>query len=137
MRLVFVASRFNEEITSEMLKAAQRKAKELRVEVAEIVHVPGVYEIPLALSRILPRNDVDGAVAIGAVVKGETKHDEVIIEAAADKILDLQIAIGKPIGFGVTGPGMSWEQAKERIDRGARAVEAAVAMCESLKHLKA
>ena len=133
MNIALVASEFNAPIPDSMLEVAQGKAKALGARVVAIVRVPGIWEIPLALRRLLSRRDVDAAVAIGAVVTGETKHDELIADAVARELMHLQRETGKPVGLGITGPGMTWEQAEARVDNAARAVEAAVRMVETLR----
>jgi len=136
VRLAVVAAAFNADVTDKMVARALARAKELGAEVVEVVRVPGTFEIPLALKRLLARRDVDGAVAIGAVIKGQTKHDELIAHAVAGRLLDLQLETGKPIGLGITGPGMSAKVAARRIRNAARAVDAAVAMAEILRKLR-
>ncbi|HEY4704728.1 MAG TPA: 6,7-dimethyl-8-ribityllumazine synthase [Thermoplasmata archaeon] len=136
MRLAVVAAAFNADVTDKMVARALARAKELGAEVVEVVRVPGTFEIPLALKRLLARRDVDGAVAIGAVIKGQTKHDELIAHAVAGRLLDLELETGKPIGLGITGPGMSAKVAARRIRNAARAVDAAVAMAEILRKLR-
>ena len=136
MRLAVVAAAFNADVTDKMVARALARAKELGAEVVEVVRVPGTFEIPLALKRLLARRDVDGAVAIGAVIKGQTKHDELIAHAVAGRLLDLELETGKPIGLGITGPGMSAKVAARRIRNAARAVDAAVAMAEVLRKLR-
>ena len=100
-----------------------------------VVRVPGTFEIPLAVQRLLGRSDVDAAVAIGAVVKGETLHDEALMAAVPQALLDVGLRAAKPIGLGITGPGMTDVQALARVDKGADAVDAAVAMHELLRGL--
>ncbi|HET6404193.1 MAG TPA: 6,7-dimethyl-8-ribityllumazine synthase, partial [Candidatus Thermoplasmatota archaeon] len=63
-------------------------------------------------------------VAIGCIITGETKHDELIAHAAAKSLLDISLARGKPVGLGVTGPGQTRAQAEARLDRAEAAVEA-------------
>ena len=75
---------------------------------------------------MLKRKDIDGVVALGAVIEGETEHDDIVIQHAARKIADLSIEYDKPVGLGITGPGMSRLQAQDRIDRAKTAVEAVV-----------
>ncbi|HKZ47546.1 MAG TPA: 6,7-dimethyl-8-ribityllumazine synthase, partial [Thermoplasmata archaeon] len=111
MRLAVVVARFNEAITSKMRDLAVAHAERKGAEVVAVVEVPGTMEVPLALSRLLAREDVDAVVALGAVVQGETKHDEVILHAVAAEVARLSVSSGKPVGFGITGPGMTWEQA--------------------------
>lgn len=126
VRIALVASEFNVPIPDRMLAAAKAKAKELGARVVAVERVPGVWEIPLAVKRLLARRDVDAVVAIGAVVRGQTKHDELIATTVARALMDLQLAAGKPVGLGITGPGMTWALAEARVRNAARAVEAAV-----------
>lgn len=133
MRLAVVASRFNGEVVDKMVERALSRAKEAGAEIAEVVRVPGTFEIPLAVQRVLERSDIDGAVALGAVIEGETDHDQLIANAAAAALLDVALRSGKPVGLGITGPGMTYRQALARIDSAARAVDAAVSMHRLLR----
>jgi len=135
MRLAVVASLFNHEIVDSMVERALERAKELGLNVTTVLRVPGTFEIPLAVQRLLERSDVDGAVALGAVIRGETKHDEVILHAAAEALMELGLRTNKPVGLGITGPGMTYKQAKARIDAAARAVDAAKSMHDLLHGL--
>ncbi len=135
MRLAIVASRFNHEIVDTMVERALERAKEQQIKVTTVVRVPGTFEVPIAVQRLLERSDVDAAVALGAVIKGETKHDEVIMQSTADALMDIGLRTGKPIGLGITGPGMTYKQAKARIDAASRAVDAVVSMHDLLHGL--
>jgi len=135
VRIVLVASEFNAPIPDRMVEVARTRAKALGAEV-EVVRVPGTWEIPLAIRAVLARRDVDAAVAIGAVVTGETKHDELIAGAVARELMHLQRETGKPVGLGITGPGMTWEQAEARVKNAGRAVDAAVRAAETLRGLR-
>jgi 6,7-dimethyl-8-ribityllumazine synthase len=135
MRLAIVAAEFNREVTDRMVERALARAKERGIRVSSVVRVPGTFEIPLAVQRLLERPDVDGAVAIGAVIKGETLHDEALMAVVPKALLDVGLRSGKPVGFGITGPGMTDEQALARVDKGAEAVDAALAMHELLQAL--
>src|SRR5437879_5479547 len=114
---------------------ALARAKERGIRVTSVVRVPGTFEIPLAVRRLLERADVDAAVAIGAVIKGETSHDEALMAAVPKALLDVQRDTRKPVGLGITGPGMTDEQAMARVDKGAEAVDVALAMHELLRGL--
>ena len=72
-------------------------------------------------------------ITLGAVITGETKHDEVVIAQASRKIMDLGLEYGKPVGFGVTGPGMTELQAMDRIEKGRDVVDAVVKMLQRLE----
>lgn len=135
MRLAIVAARFNPEITDRMVERALSRAKDRGIRVTSVVRVPGAFEIPLAVQGLLARPDVDGAVAIGAVVKGETLHDEALMSAVPKALLDVGLRAGKPVALGITGPGMTDAQAAQRVDKGAEAVDAALAMHELLRGL--
>lgn len=125
-RLGFVVSEYNFDVTMMMLERAKAHAEFLGCTVGRVVKVPGVYDIPFALARILKDDDMDGAVVLGAVIEGETDHDEIVIQHAARKIIDISLENDKPVGFGVTGPGMSRNQAQARIENAKSAVEACV-----------
>lgn len=135
MRLAIVAAEFNREVTDVMVKKALARAEERGIRVTSVVRVPGVFEIPLVVERLLERADVDAAVAIGAVIKGETLHDEALMAAVPKALLDIQRETGKPVGLGITGPGLTDEQAMARVDKGAEAVDVALAMHELLRGL--
>lgn len=128
MRVAIVAAEFNREVVDPMVERALARARDRGVRVTSVLRVPGSFEIPLAVQRVLERADVDGAVALGAVIKGETLHDEVVVHAVAKALQDVALHTGKPIGLGITGPGMTDEQALARIDVADRAVEAVLAM---------
>ncbi len=135
MRIAIVASEFNREVTDIMVEKALARAQARGVRVTSVVRVPGTFEIPLVIQRLLERSDVDGAVAIGAVIKGETLHDEALMAAVPKALLDVQRETRKPIGLGITGPGMTSAQAMARVDKGADAVDVALAMHELLRAL--
>jgi 6,7-dimethyl-8-ribityllumazine synthase len=135
MNLAIVAAEFHRDITDRMVEKALARAKERGIRVTAVVRVPGTFEIPLAVQRLLGRADVDAAVAIGAVIKGETLHDEALMAAVPKALLDVGLRSSKPVGLGITGPGMTDEQALARVEKGAEAVDAAMAMHELLRAL--
>ncbi len=132
-RIGIVCSEYNYDLTKMMLERAKEHAKFLEVDVAKIITVPGVFDIPLAVKRLLKDESIDAAVTIGAVIEGETEHDEVVIGQAARKITDLAVEHEKPVGLGITGPGMSRLQAEDRIERAKDAVEAVVKQLKALE----
>jgi 6,7-dimethyl-8-ribityllumazine synthase len=127
-----VDSEFNFDITSMMLERAKAHAEFLEVNVAKIFHVPGVYDMPLAVKRMVQDKDIDGVVTLGVVIEGETEHDDIVITNAARKIADLAVEYGKPVSLGITGPGMTRLQAEDRIEKGRDAVESCVKMLKRL-----
>jgi 6,7-dimethyl-8-ribityllumazine synthase len=137
MRLAIVVSDFNYDVTALMLERAERHAAHHGAQVATVVHVPGVFDMGPAIKRLIRRKDIDAIVLLGAVIKGETQHDEVITHATADAALRLAIKHEKPVGLGITGPGMTHEQAMKRLDNAKNAVEAVVRMLKTLKEIDA
>ena len=126
-------SEFNYDITMMMLERAQEHATFLGAEITQIVKVPGVFDMGLAIKKLLQRKDIDCVVALGAVIEGETEHDDLVIQHAARKIADLSIEFNKPVGLGISGPGMTRLQAEDRIERAKTAVEAVVKLHRRLK----
>lgn len=136
IRVGIVIAEFNYDITYLMLQRAISHAEFLGAKVQVILKVPGSYEIPLAIKQLLKKDYIDCVVALGAIIKGETKHDELIANQVARLISDLELEYEKPIGLGIIGPGVSHEQAVERIEEySTRAVEASVKMTKRLKKL--
>ncbi len=137
VNLAIVVAEFNYDITSLMLQKAKSHAEFLGANVTKVVFVPGTYDMPLMVKKLLERKDVDAVVCLGAVIKGETKHDEVVATQTARKLMDLSVEMGKPVTLGIIGPGATHEQAVERIDEYAtRAVEAAVKLVERLREIE-
>ncbi|MEA3558552.1 MAG: 6,7-dimethyl-8-ribityllumazine synthase [Candidatus Thermoplasmatota archaeon] len=135
IRIGFVVSEYNFDITMMMLERAKAHAEFLGCDIGKVVSVPGVYDLPFALKKLIAREDVDAAVALGAVIEGETDHDEIIMQHSARKIIDISLDSGKPIGLGITGPGMSRGQAQVRIENVRSAVEACVKLIRNTSDL--
>ena len=133
--LGLVVAQFNKErpVTHEMAERGREAAAEAGAEIVETIEVPGSYDTPLAADRLARRDDVDAVAVLGAIVTGDTDHDRVIADAAARGLTDVSLERDTPVTFGVTGPGMSAAEAEERIDKGAAAVESAIALAEELR----
>lgn len=132
-KIGLVAAEFNYEVTMLMIERAKAEADFLGVKITKEVKVPGVFEIPLAVKRMLEKGDVDAVITLGAVITGETKHDEVVVSQASRKVMDLGLEYNKPVGFGITGPGMTELQAMDRIEKGRDVVDAVVKMLQRLE----
>lgn len=121
-----------------MHKVAQEKASALNLEIIHTSWVPGSFDMPVVADALLRRGDVDGVVTLGAIVKGQTKHDEVIAHATAQALADLSTRHGKPVSLGVTGPGMQMRHAFARIRPVAeRAVESVLKVDGELAKIRA
>jgi riboflavin synthase len=133
--LGFVISEFNTELTTAMEKAAKNYADRQKAVVAAVIRVPGAYDIPLAAKKLLVSDKkIDAVVTLGAIVKGETKHDETIAQAAASALTQLSLEMNKPITLGVIGPGATDEAAEARkTEYAERAVQSALDLVKKLR----
>jgi 6,7-dimethyl-8-ribityllumazine synthase len=112
-----------------MLETARRVTTETGLSIGAEVWVPGSMEKPLALKRLLLRDDIDGAVALGIIERGETKHGLVMGQAVVNAIIGLQMELLKPIGVGILGPDIHPSQIPGRLEPyAASAVKAVAAM---------
>jgi len=140
LRVGIAWSRFNEEIVRELLTACDRQLVELGVaaEDIDVVSVPGALELPLALQALaLERRGFahryDALVALGAIVRGETYHFEVVANESARGILEVQLETGVPIANAVLTTNDE-AQAKERASvKGAEAARVAVEMANLMR----
>jgi len=103
MRLGIVLSRFNPAVGEGLLAGALRAAAECGVEedAVTVATVPGALELPLALQRMAQTGDYDALVALGAVIRGETYHFEIVATESASGISSVQLEFGIPIGNAV------------------------------------
>jgi 6,7-dimethyl-8-ribityllumazine synthase len=131
--LGIVVSEYNYDITSVMLERAKAQANFLEVNVAKVVMVPGVFDMPLAVKILLLNKGIDAVVTLGAVIEGETEHDDIVITNAARKMTDLSVEYEKPVGLGVTGPGMTRLQAQDRVEKAGEVVESVVKLLKRLE----
>jgi 6,7-dimethyl-8-ribityllumazine synthase len=136
MKLAIVAAQFNKDLVDAMVAAARDEAEQLRAEVTRELRVPGCYEVPLVVSRVIARRKVDAVIVLGYIERGETQHGEVMGHVVHRALVELELAHGKPIGIGIIGPGATAEQAEVRKDGYARAaVRAALASLNALATL--
>jgi 6,7-dimethyl-8-ribityllumazine synthase len=137
LNIAVVVSEFNEKVTSRMLAVAQEKAITLKLKILYTCKVPGAYDMPIIVDSLLQKNDVDAVVTLGAIIKGQTKHDEIISHSAAQALTALSIKYQKPVSLGISGPGMQERHAYARIRPVAEhAVEAVVKISYELKRIQ-
>ena len=134
-RIGAVVAEFNYDLTHMMLELAKEEAKIRDCEIVQVVPVPGVFDMPLAIKKLLEKEDIDTVITLGAVIEGSTDHDQIVAQHASRKIADLSLEFEKPVSLGISGPGMTRLDAHKRVDYGKRAVEAAVKMCDRLKEI--
>ena len=126
MRLGIVASRFNEEICGKLVDSARAEAQKLKAE-CTVVSVPGALEIPLALQWMAQSGRFDALVALGAVIRGDTYHFDVVANESARGVMDVMLDFGLPVANGILTTDDE-KQAEARLDKGAEAVRVAVEM---------
>jgi len=136
IRLAIVVAEFNQGITNKMLNTAKNHAKNLNIHVEKIIQVPGTFDMPLIVEKLLQSEQIDAVVTLGAVIKGETGHDVVIANNTARLLSDISLKYQKPVTLGITGPDMTVKQAKNRVIAVPKlAVEAANKMVTTLRAL--
>jgi 6,7-dimethyl-8-ribityllumazine synthase len=125
-----VVADFYDDLAAQLEDGARRGLRDCGVDdsAIETVRVPGCFELPLAARRLIAGGKLDGVVALGVVIRGETPHFDYVAGECARGIMDVQLASGIPIGFGVLTTD-NRAQAEERADpqRGDKGYEAAVA----------
>ena len=134
MRVGIVLSRFNAEIGEILLQGSLRALNEAGVAESAIavVMVPGALETPLALQRMAQTGDYDALVALGAVIRGETYHFEIVANESAAGVASVQLEFGIPIGNAILTTDTD-DQAKARADaKGHDATLAALEMANAL-----
>ncbi len=99
-KIAVVTSRFNESITSKLQEAAFDYLEEMNVEILS-VSVPGAIEIPITIQALFEAKKVDGAVALGAVIRGDTTHYDEVCRSVERGCTTLMLQYKKPIGFGI------------------------------------
>ena len=122
-KFLIVLANYYKDISKELLKSAMSNIpKSSKV---KIIKVPGVFEIPVTISKNI--NKFDAFLALGCVIKGETPHFDFISQASTNAIMELSIRKKKPIGNGII-TCLNMKQAKKRKNKGAEAAKAVVSI---------
>lgn len=129
-RFAIIVADFYEDLAAQLEDGARRGLRDCGVDEdsIDVVRVPGCFELPLAARRLIDDGRLDGVVALGVVIRGDTPHFEYVAGECARGIMDVQLMTSTPIGFGVLTTD-NRAQAEERADpaRGDKGYEAAVA----------
>ncbi len=133
-----VVSRFNGEVTTQLLERALEELEEVGVarEAITVLVVPGAFELPLAATALAKTRRFACIVALGCVIRGETPHFDYVAGEAASGLQLAALETGVPVSFGVLTLE-SRDQAEARIDKGAEAVRTALEMADAFAHLRA
>ena len=121
-KVLIVVADYYEEISSSLLESAKKSLKKFSI---KIIKVPGVFEIPVTISKNIKKHD--GFIALGCVIRGETPHFDFISSATTQGIMNLSIDSKKPIGNGII-TCLNKTQAKAREKKGKEAAEAVISI---------
>jgi 6,7-dimethyl-8-ribityllumazine synthase len=141
MRVAIAASAYHADVTSSMVRAAREEFARLGGDPSgmRLVEAAGAFELPLLVDALLARPDVDGAVAIGCVVRGETVHDRHLGQAVTQELLSIAVRRGRPVGLAVlTVEDVAQAHARAGGalgNKGSEAMLAAVATCNAAASL--
>lgn len=140
LRVVVVAASWHTVVMDGLLAGARRALEAAHVADVTVVRVPGSFELPVAALRAATTG-ADAVVALGVVIRGGTPHFDYVCHAATDGLTEVALRTGVPVGFGVLTCDDE-QQALDRAglegsreDKGAEAVEAAVATVLALREL--
>jgi len=135
LRIGIVVGRFNKPVGEGLLASCKAELEKLGVKHAniQVATVPGALEIPLALQKLACTRKFDALVALGAVIRGETYHFEVVSNESAAGVMSVQLDTGVPIANGILTTDTD-EQAQARVrEKGADCARAAVEMANLVK----
>lgn len=143
LRFAIAVARFNNFITSRLLEGALDGLKRHGADVAAIpiAHVPGSWELPVAVKALAETKQYDAIIALGAVIRGDTPHFDYVAGHAASGLAQVQSESGIPIAFGVLTTN-TVEQAVDRAgaksgNKGFDAALTAIEMCNLLRQIRA
>lgn len=139
MKVAIAVSRFNQYVTERLLEGALDAFRRNggNPEDADVVRVPGAFELPLVVKKLAASGRYDAVVALAAVIRGATAHFEYVSSAATSGLTTVALETGVPVGFGVLTTD-TLEQAVDRAgakagNKGAEALLTAVEMANLLK----
>ena len=121
-KILIVTADYYKDITASLLKSANNNLNKFST---KIIKVPGVFEVPVVISKNIKK--YDGFIALGCVIKGETPHFDFISNAATQAIMNLSVDSKKPIGNGII-TCLNMKQAKARSKKGKEAAKAVISV---------
>ena len=133
LRIGIVRSRFNEDIGAALLKACGARLQDLGVTGVKTESVPGALELPLALQKLANTGNYDALIALGAVIRGETYHFEIVADQSASGLMQVQLDVGIPIANGVLTTDDEAQAKVRAAQKGRDCAEVAVEMANLAK----
>ena len=122
-KILIVLANYYKDISDGLLKSALKNIP--KSSHVKIIRVPGVFEIPVTISKNLKK--FDAFLALGCVIKGQTPHFDFISQASTNAIMDLSVSQKKPVGNGII-TCFNMKQAKARKNKGAEAASAVISI---------
>ena len=122
-KILIVLANYYKDISNGLLKSALRKIPNSSQ--VKIIKVPGVFEIPVTISKNIKK--YDAFIALGCVIKGQTPHFDFISQASTNAIMNMFVSQKKPVGNGII-TCLNLKQAKARKNKGAEAANAVVSI---------
>jgi len=119
-KILIVEANYYKNISSMLIKSAKHELKNFGQ--VKTISVPGVFEIPVVISRNIKK--YDGFLALGCVIKGETPHFDFISKSTTDAIMNISVNAKKPVGNGI----ITCLNKKQAVARGKKGKEAAIAV---------
>lgn len=137
LRIGIVMSRFNQEVGEGLLSSCTAALTQhgVRASDIQIVTVPGALEAPLALQKLANSGKFDALIALGAVIRGETRHFEVVADESASGITSVTLDTGVPIANGILTTDDDDQALARMSQKGTDCALAAIEMANLLKRL--
>ena len=138
MRIGIVMSRFNADVGEGLLSSCTARLLKEGVAAGDvtIVSVPGALEAPLALQKMAQSRRFDALIALGAVIRGETYHFEIVSNESSNGITSVQLETGVPIANGILTTENDDQALARMMEKGADCAVAAIEMANLLKKLE-
>ena len=121
-KILIVLADYYEDISALLLKSANKNLSNFSL---KVIRVPGIFEIPITISKNVKK--YDAFIALGCVIKGETPHFDFISNASTQAIMNLSVDNKKPIGNGII-TCLNMKQAKARVNKGKEAAKAVISV---------
>jgi len=137
LKLGVAVARWNPTVTEALLASALSTLERCGAKASDVLiaRVPGAFELPVSARALIEKSRREAVIVLGAIVRGETTHHDVLGHAVASALAALSAETGVPLGFGLLTCD-TMEQARARTEKGAEAAEAAVAMARLARRLR-
>jgi len=139
LNIAIVVARFNEDVTKRLLRGAREALAQHGVADPDVYWVPGSLELPVTALALAEKGEHDAIVCLGAVIRGETFHFEVVAMQSAQGLMQVQLDTGVPIAFGVVTTedrDQALARSGPKNNKGADAAETAIEMANLLREIQ-